>query len=95
MRDFSTGASRDGGAIGSERQTDTLPNNGWVVRYDVPPALAEEVGKTLVGLSANQYGQAMLERLGTTHFEPATDETYKPVRQYLKVFSETVRPIEY
>ncbi len=76
-------------------QTDTLPNNGWVVRNDVPPALAEEVGKALVGLNANQDGRTMLERLGITHFEQATDETYKSVRQYLKVFSETVRPIEY
>ncbi len=76
-------------------QTESLPNNGWVVRNDVSPALAKAVGTALVGMSATQAGRAMLERLGITHFEHATNETYKPVQQYLKVFSETVRHIEY
>ena len=57
--------------------------------------LAKAVGKELVGLSSTQEGRTMLERLGITHFEQATNETYKPVQQYLKVFSETVRHIEY
>jgi phosphonate transport system substrate-binding protein len=76
-------------------QTDTLPNNGWVVRDDVPPTLAEKVGKELVGLNTTAEGQAMLERLGISRFEHAGNETYRPVQQYLKVFSETVRPIDY
>lgn len=76
-------------------QTKTLPNNGWVVRDDVPPTLAEKVGKTLVGLGKTRQGRLMLGRLGITRFEHATDDTYRPVRQYLEVFSETVRHIEY
>ena len=76
-------------------QTETLPNNGWVARGDVPNALAEAVGKALVGLNSTQEGRAMLEKLGITRFERATNETYKPVQQYLKVFSETVRPVDY
>lgn len=76
-------------------QTETLPNNGWVVRDDVPAELVGKVGKELVGLNATADGRAKLERLGITHFEPATDEMYGSVRQYLKKFSETVRHIEY
>jgi phosphonate transport system substrate-binding protein len=76
-------------------QTETLPNNGWVVREDVPAALAEKVGKALVDLDSTKEGQGMLEKLGITRFERATNETYRPVQQYLKVFSETVRPIDY
>jgi phosphonate transport system substrate-binding protein len=76
-------------------QTETLPNIGWVARKEIPPVLVEVVGESLVGMSATQEGRAMLERLGITRFERATDEIYKPVCQYLKVFSETVRPIEY
>jgi len=76
-------------------QTGTLPNNGWVVRGDVPNALAEAVGKALVRLNSTQEGRAMLEKLGITSFEHASNATYKPVQQYLKVFSETVRPIDY
>ena len=76
-------------------QTGTLPNVGWVARGDVPNALVEAVGKALVSLNSTQEGRAMLEKLGITSFEHASNATYKPVQQYLKVFSETVRPIDY
>jgi phosphonate transport system substrate-binding protein len=76
-------------------QTGTLPNNGWVAREDVPSALAEDVGKALVALDKTQEGRGMLEKLGITRFERATNETYKPVQRYLKTFSETVRPVDY
>ena len=76
-------------------QTGTLPNNGWVARGDVPSALTEAVGKALVSLNSTQEGRLMLEKLGITRFERASDATYKPVHRYLKVFSETVRPIDY
>jgi phosphonate transport system substrate-binding protein len=76
-------------------QTGTLPNNGWVARGDVPQVLAGNVGKALTGLDKTQEGRAMLEKLGITCFEHATNATYKPVQQYLKEFSDTVRPIEY
>ena len=76
-------------------QTATLPNNGWVVRNDISPELTRKFGNVLIEMSATKEGAAMLERLGISHFELATNKTYASVRQYLKVFSETVRPIEY
>ena len=76
-------------------RTETLPNNGWVARDDVPPALSAKVGRALAGLDKIAEGRDMLERLGVSRFELATDETYRPVQQYLKNFSETVRHIEY
>jgi phosphonate transport system substrate-binding protein len=76
-------------------QTETLPNNGWVVRDDVPPVLAEKVSKVLVGLRNTPEGKAMLNKIGVSRFDYATSETYEPVAQYLKVFSATVRKIEY
>jgi len=76
-------------------RTETLPNNGWVVRDDVPFMLAVKVGKALIALDRTAEGRTMLGRLGITKFEPADDATYAPVQRYLKRFSETVRPIEY
>lgn len=76
-------------------QTESLPNNAWVVRDDVPPTLAEKVSKVLVGLSRTAEGRAILKKMGITRFEYASAETYQPVRQYLKVFSATVRHIDY
>jgi phosphonate transport system substrate-binding protein len=76
-------------------QTETLPNNGWVVRDDVPPDLAVAVGRALVALSGTEQGRAMVARLGITHFETASDEMYGAVRRYLEKFSAIVRHIEY
>jgi len=76
-------------------QTETLPNNGWVARQDVPPQLAEEVGKVLVELNDTAEGRAMVNRLGISRFERASDETYASVRRYLEKFSATVRHVEF
>jgi phosphonate transport system substrate-binding protein len=76
-------------------QTGTLPNNGWVVRKDVPPELATKFAALLFGLNTNEQGREMLARLPISKFEAASDTSYQPVREYLKIFSETVRHIEY
>ena len=76
-------------------QTETLPNNGWVVRKDVPPELAVAVGAALVGLTDTEAGRDMVKRLGITRFESANDGMYAQVRDYLGRFSATVRHIEY
>lgn len=75
-------------------QTESLPNNGWVVRNDVPPELASQFARALFGLNGSEEGRKMLARLPIARFEPATDATYAPVRAYLEVFSKTVRPVE-
>lgn len=76
-------------------QTETLPNNGWVVRKDVSPELAKAVGKSLVSLTDKAEGRAMVKRLGITRFEASNDEMYAQVRRYLERFSRDVRHIEY
>lgn len=76
-------------------QTETLPNNGWVVREDVPPILAEKFSRVLVNLNDSPEGKAILKKIGVSRFEYATSETYKPVERYLRNFSSTVRHIEF
>ena len=76
-------------------QTGTLPNNAWVVRKDVPPELAGKFAALLFSLNESAQGREMLARLPISKFEAATDKTYQPVQEYLKVFSASVRHIEY
>ena len=76
-------------------QTEPLQNNGWVVRRDVPPAVAEKFQALLFGLNASEQGKRMLARLPISRFEPATDQTYQPVRDFLEVFSKQVRPVQW
>jgi phosphonate transport system substrate-binding protein len=75
-------------------RTDSLINNGWVVRRDIPPELVDKFAAALFGLSNSASGRKLLARLPISRFEPATDSTYAPVRDFLKVFSATVRPLE-
>jgi phosphonate transport system substrate-binding protein len=76
-------------------QTPLLLSNSWVVRNDVSPVLAEQIERALVGLGKTAEGRVLLEKLGVTRFVHATNETYRPVQQFLKVFSETVRTVDY
>lgn len=75
-------------------QTDTLPNVGWVARHDVPPALVEKFGNALFHLQDSAAGQKLLAQLPISHFEPADDATYAPIRAYLALFSKNVREVE-
>jgi phosphonate transport system substrate-binding protein len=74
-------------------KTEPLVNNGWVVREDIPAAVAEEFAKLLFHLHESEQGQVMLGRLPVSRFEPATEETYAVVQLFLQKFSQTVRPI--
>jgi phosphonate transport system substrate-binding protein len=76
-------------------RTPPLPNNGLVVRDDIPPEITTQVAHLLFSLQEHEQGRAWLARMELSRFEPATDATYDPVREFLREFNETVRPIEH
>lgn len=71
-------------------QTGTLPNNGWVVRKDIPEALSTQFAAQLFNLDKNAQGREMPARLPISKFEPASDATYRPVIEYLRIFRNYV-----
>jgi phosphonate transport system substrate-binding protein len=73
-------------------QTAPLPNNGLVVRNDIPRPLVDKVARLLFELHTHAEGRAMLERMELSRFEPATDDTYEPVRNFLTTFETEIRP---
>lgn len=76
-------------------ETDPLLNNGWVVYKDIPTPITDKFSQLLFSLQENEQGKVMLAKLPISRFEPATDETYRPVREFLEKFSKTVRQIDY
>jgi len=70
--------------------TDTLPNNGLVVREDVSPAIADQVIELLFAVWKSDEGRRIMERIGVPRFEPADDATYQPVRDFLLRYQETI-----
>ncbi|MDD2863208.1 MAG: PhnD/SsuA/transferrin family substrate-binding protein [Methylococcales bacterium] len=76
-------------------QTESMLNNGWVVHNDIPKPIADRFATLLFSLQDSEQGRAMLAKLPISHFEPATDETYRPVHDFLEKFSKAVRPVDY
>ncbi|OQX11730.1 MAG: phosphonate ABC transporter substrate-binding protein [Desulfobulbaceae bacterium A2] len=75
-------------------QTEPLPNNGLVVRDDVPAALRDAVARLLFSLHESEEGRALLARMPLSRFEAADQATYAPTRDFLTWFNTSVRPVE-
>lgn len=74
-------------------QTSSLPNNGLVAKNDVPDILVKEVSDIMFHLQDTKAGRKILRRMELSRYEPANDQTYDSVRQFLKRFEAEVRPI--
>lgn len=74
-------------------QTSHLPNNGLVVRSDIDQIVINAVKNLLFNLHNHTDGQRWLNRMELSRFEPATEETYQPVLDFLEVFNKEVRQI--
>ena len=74
-------------------ETPPLPNNGLVVRNDVPQEIIEKVSSIIFSLHKHEDGKKILEAMELSRYERADDSTYAPVREFLIRFEEEVRPI--
>lgn len=75
-------------------RTPPLVNNGLVVRDGIPAELTQRIGELLFTLHKTEAGRAILARMALSRFEPAEDDTYRPVLSFLDRFGKTVRPIQ-
>lgn len=76
-------------------QTEPLLNNSWMARSDLPPPVVETFRTQLLTLHETSQGRRILARLPISRFEPAQDEDYLPVIEFLESFSKDVRKIEW
>lgn len=74
-------------------ETSSLPNNGLVVRDDVPEALVDKVAKIIFSLHTHEQGKKILKAMELSKFEAADNATYAPVREFIQKFESTVRKI--
>ena len=72
-------------------QTEPLPNNGLVVRNDIPESIVKEVSNLLLSLHTHEEGRNMLEKMELSKFEAADDATYQPVIDFIENFSRDIR----
>lgn len=75
-------------------ETPSLVNNSLMVRNDVPATIRDQVLQVALGLKQSEEGRAILQQMQTSAFYPASDNSYKVVRDYVQRFERDVRPVE-
>lgn len=83
-------------AVEVKWMTEPIINKGFVARDDVPESHMQMVREAIVTLHTTAAGRAALEKTNLTRYEPATSETYEPVRVFMKEYeaefgTQTVR----
>ncbi len=74
-------------------ETPSLPNNALVAKTTIPQELIDQIAFLLFNLHTTKEGQEILKPMELSKFEKADDKTYKPVKEFLKIFEKEVREI--
>jgi phosphonate transport system substrate-binding protein len=74
-------------------QTMPLINNALVFRDDLPANVVVEFKRLLLTLHEDPAGRAILDQMSLDRFEPATDDTYQKVHDFVQRFERDVRPV--
>jgi phosphonate transport system substrate-binding protein len=74
-------------------ETESLINNAFIARDDVPQALVNQVGAILFSFKDTETGRRFLEAIPASNFEPANNATYEPARIFLRRFEASVGPL--
>jgi phosphonate transport system substrate-binding protein len=67
-------------------ETPSLVNNGLVAKDTVPPELVRRISELMIGLEQTPEGRDILQRIGVSRFERADEQSYEPVRSFLREF---------
>lgn len=75
-------------------QTPSLINNSVMVRDDFPVEISRKIQSLLVTLADSPEGKTIISGMETALFTIAKDIDYDVVREYIKDFEVSVRPVE-
>lgn len=72
--------------------TDSIPNDGVVVRKELHPDLIKEIQEALIAIGETEEGSALLTELfRVTGFVPATSERYEIVRRTYELLKDELQ----
>lgn len=71
-------------------ETPPLVNNGVVVRDDLSEAIVEQIVDQLCKLDSDAKTQTLLASTGFEGFKKATNDTYKPVKEFLIRYDQKI-----
>jgi len=93
-REFQKDHPREAADLKVLWETPPLLNNSFMVRNDVPAAVAERMRELLLALGETPEGRAVLAAMETSRFHTADDASYEPIRDFVARFEKDVRPVE-
>lgn len=71
-------------------ETNSLINNGIVMKKDIDEKLAKKIVDILVNLDTTQHGRKLLANAGFEGFQYSTDEDFNVVADFLKLYDKAV-----
>lgn len=66
--------------------TEPLINNSLMARDDIPEPHVRKVRDSILSLQTTEAGRAVLKKMNLTRYDPATSETYEPVRAFMRQY---------
>jgi len=75
-------------------ETEPLLNNSLVVLPSVPSDITQQVMTQLTQLHEHAEGRAILARMALSKYEQANNDTYLPIRAFIRDFARDVRPLK-
>jgi phosphonate transport system substrate-binding protein len=75
-------------------ETPSLVNNSLIIRDDISPELKEKISNILLHLHETARGQKILRVMELSKFEPASEQTYQRVKDFIAQFSKVIRKPE-
>lgn len=75
-------------------KTQTLPNNGFVARNDIPDSIKQQVVHLLTQLGSHEEGKRILSAMKFDGFEPADRDSYQSLVTFIDQFETNIRKTE-
>lgn len=71
-------------------ETSSLPSNSLVYRNDLDQQAVNKIKDALLNLEKTEQGKSILKTLKLTKFVTANNDTYKPVKDFIKKFDTEI-----
>jgi len=75
-------------------ETEAMPDNSLMARDDMPQELVQRVAQALFSMHTNDEGRAVLARMDLSMFKPASNESYDPVRVFIRKYEASIGPVD-
>ena len=89
-RDFVKNQPQQAAELKVMWETAPLPDNSLMARDDIPQPMVDRVAQVILTMHTNPEGQAILAAMDLSKFKSANNDSYLPVRAFLKKYADSI-----